>query len=78
MQKFEGDKEEERSGTTDQQAGDQDADKKKQGAETANRGEAESDEAEGDEEKRTGCTQHMIEIHTVKEVKTYLREMSAT
>ena len=48
MPEFEGDEEEERSGTTDQQARDQDAEKKKRGAEAANRRAAESDVAEGD------------------------------
>jgi len=48
MPEFEGDEEEERSGTTDQQARDQDVEKKKRGAEAANRRAAESDVAEGD------------------------------
>ena len=48
MREFEGDKEEERLGTIDQQARDQDAEKKKRGAEAANRRAAESDVAEGD------------------------------
>ena len=48
MPEFEGNEEEERSGTTDQQARDQDAEKKKRGAEAANRRAAESDVAEGD------------------------------
>ena len=43
-----GDEEEERSGTTDQQARDQDAEQKKRVAETANKRAAESDIAEGD------------------------------
>ena len=42
----EGNEEEERSGTTDQQARDQDAEKEKRGAETANRRAAESDVTE--------------------------------
>ena len=45
---FEGDEEEETSGTTDQQARDQDAERKQRGAEAANRRAAESDVAEGD------------------------------
>ena len=48
MPEFEGDEEEERSGTTDQQARDQDAEQKKRVAETANKRAAESDIAEGD------------------------------
>ena len=48
MPEFEGDEEEERSSTTDQQARDQDAEKKRRGAETANKRAAESDVAEGD------------------------------
>ena len=48
MPEFEGDEEEEKSGTTDHQARDQDAEKKKRGAEAANRRAAESDVAEGD------------------------------
>ena len=48
MPEFEGDEEEEKSGTTDQQARDQDAEKKQRGAEAANRRAAESDVAEGD------------------------------
>ena len=48
MPELEGDDEEERPGTTDQQARDQDAEKKKRGAEAANRRAAESDVAEGD------------------------------
>ena len=47
MPEFEGDEEEEKSGTTDQLARDQDAKKKKRGAEAANRRAAESDVAEG-------------------------------
>ena len=48
MPEFEGDEEEEKSGTTDQQARDQDAEHKKRVAETANKRAAESDIAEGD------------------------------
>ena len=48
MPEFEEDKEEERSGTTDQQARDQDEERKKRVAETANKRAAESDIAEGD------------------------------
>ena len=48
MPEFEGDEEEERSSTTDQQARDQDAERKKRVAETANKRAAESDIAEGD------------------------------
>ena len=48
MPEFEGDEEEERSGTTDQQARDQDAEQKKRVAETANKRAVESDIAEGD------------------------------
>ena len=48
MPEFEGDEEDEKPGTTDQQARDQDAEKKKRGAEAANRRAAESDIAEGD------------------------------
>ena len=48
MPEFEGDEEEKKSGTTDQQARDQDAEKKQRGAEAANRRAAESDVAEGD------------------------------
>ena len=47
MPEFEGDEEEEKSGTTDQQARDQDAEKRKRGAEAANRRAAESDVAQG-------------------------------
>ena len=50
MPEFEGDEEEQRSGTTDQQTRDQDVEQKKQVAETANKRATESDiaEAEGD------------------------------
>lgn len=48
MPEFEGDDEEERSGTTDQQARDQDSERKKRMAEAANKRAAESDVAEGD------------------------------
>ena len=48
MPEFEGDEEEEKSGTTDQQARDHDAEKKKRGAEAANKRAAEPDVAEGD------------------------------
>ena len=48
MPEFEGDEEEEKSGTTDQQARDQDAEHKKRVAETANKRAAESGIAEGD------------------------------
>ena len=49
MPEFEGaEEEEERSGTTDQQARDQDAEQKQRGAEAANKRAAESDVAEGD------------------------------
>ena len=48
MPELEGDEEEERSSTTDQQAQDQDTEKKRQGAESANKRAAESDVAEGD------------------------------
>ena len=48
MPEFEGDDEEERSGTTDQQVRDQDSERKKRMAETANKRAAESDVAEGD------------------------------
>ena len=48
MPEFEGDEEEEKSGTTGQQARDQDAEHKKRVAETANKRAAESDIAEGD------------------------------
>ena len=43
MPEFEADEEEERSGTTDQQARDQDAEQKKRMAETANERAAESE-----------------------------------
>ena len=43
MPEFEGDEEEERSGTTDQQARDQDVEQKKRVAETANKRATESD-----------------------------------
>ena len=48
MPEVEGDEEEERSGTTDQQARDQDAEKKMRGTEIENRRAAESGVAEGD------------------------------
>jgi len=48
MPEFEGDEEEEKSGTTDQQARDQDAEHKKRVAEAANKRAAESDITEGD------------------------------
>ena len=49
MPEFESsDEEEERSGTTDQQARDQDAERKQRGAESANTRAADSDTSEGD------------------------------
>ena len=48
MPEFAGDEEGERSGTTDQQARDQDAEQKKRVPETTNKRAAQSDIAEGD------------------------------
>ena len=70
VHEFEDDEEEEKSGTTDRWSRDQDAEKKKRGAEAANR-RAESKTWQNGTRccyckgNKTSCLQHMIQIHTV-------------